>query len=374
MDGVLRKRSLDYSLLLLVSGLLLIGLVMVYSASHRLAYSVYDTPSYYLSRQGIWLLIGLAAMYLMIRFDYRVWRRLAIPLMGGVLALLVLVLVFGELQGGARRWLLHRSVQPSEVCKLGVVIYVAAWLASKGDRIRRATYGIIPFGMLIGLIAGLILLEPDFSTALLVSVTCVSMFFAAGAKIGQLLIAGLFGGAVGALLITSSQYRWLRVVSWFSNPFADVWGLDYQAARSVHALWAGGIWGRGLGNSEGAVGLHLVAHTDAVFAIVGEELGFLGAILVIALFGAVAYRGFRIAARAPDAFGLVLGVGITTWLMVQAAIHIGVVSQTVPATGITLPFFSYGGSSLVTCLVGVGLLLSISRAPEDLADLNPLAA
>jgi cell division protein FtsW len=259
-------------------------------------------------------------------------------------------------------------VQPSEVCKLGVVIYVAAWLASKGDRIRRATYGIIPFGMLIGLIAGLILLEPDFSTAILVTVTCVAMFFAAGAKIGQLLIAGLFGGAVGALLIASSPYRLSRFIAWAMHPFADVWDRDYQAARSVHALWSGGIWGRGLGKSEDAVGLRLVAHTDALFAIVGEELGFLGAVLIIVLFAAVAYRGFRIASHAPDAFGLVLGVGITCWLMTQAAIHIGVVSRSLPATGITLPFFSYGGSSLVSCLVGIGLLLSISRAPEDPAD------
>ena len=363
MQRILRRRGLDYSLLLIVGGLLLIGLVMVYSASHRLAYSVYGNPGYYLTRQGIWLALGLLAMYVMMRLDYRVWRRLSIPLMGVVLLLLILVLVFGELQGGSRRWLFHRSVQPSEVCKIGVIVYVAAWLASKGDRIRRATYGIIPFGMLIGFIAGLILLEPDFSTAVLVTVTSMAMFFAAGAQIGQLLIAGLFGGAAGALLITSSQYRWGRLISWWRNPFADIWGSDYQAARSIHAIWSGGLWGQGLGKSQDAVGLRLVAHTDAIFAIIGEELGFIGVLLIMVLFGALAYRGFRIASQSPDAFGLILGVGIAVWLMVQAAIHIGVVSQTIPATGITLPFVSYGGSSLVTSLAGIGLLLSISRAP-----------
>jgi len=153
-------------------------------------------------------------------------------------------------------------------------------------------------------------------------------------------------------------------VSWWRNPFQDIWGSDYQAARSIHALWSGGIWGRGLGNSEDAIGLRLVAHTDAIFAIIGEELGFVGALLIIVLFGALAYRGYRVASQAPDSFGLILGVGITTWVIIQAAIHVGVVSQTIPATGITLPLISYGGSSLVTALAGVGLLLSVSRSSE----------
>jgi len=341
----------------------LIGLVMVYSTSHRLAYNTYRNPSYYLTRQGIWLVIGLSAMYITMRLDYRIWRRLSVPLMGLVLLLLILVLVFGEVQHGSRRWLFYRSVQPSEICKIGVIIYVATWLASKGDRIRRATYGIIPFGILIGSIVGLILLEPDFSTAILVAVTALAMFFTAGAQIWQLLIAGLFGGAAGTLLVTGSQYRWLRLISWWKSPFDDIRGSDYQAARSIYALWSGGFWGRGLGKSEGAAGLPLIAHTDAISAIIGEELGFVGLLIIIGLFGVLAYRGFRIASQAPDAFGLILSVGITTWLMAQAAIHIGVVSQIMPATGVTLPFISYGGSSLVTSLIGIGLLLSISRAP-----------
>jgi len=364
----LNLRGIDYPLLLTVAVLLVIGLVMVYSASFGVQMATEGRPTtQYLVRQAEWAAIGAVALVAMALIDYRTWRRFSIPIMAGALGILVVLLFVrggGDLeaeQPTAQRWLLGNSVQPSEMVKLAVVIYIADWLASKGEKIRQLTYGMVPFAILLGIITGLIILQPNFSTAFLIVCTAVAMFFVAGADIRQLLIGGLVGGASLAALVRTSAYRWNRVVTFIENPLRDPLGRGFQTVRAIYALQAGGPLGVGLGHSVQKMGALYAPHTDAIFAIIGEELGLLGALGIIALYGALAYRGLRIALRCNDPFGTLVATGVTSWLILQAMLHIAVVTATVPFTGITLPFVSFGGSSLVASMAAIGLLLSVSR-------------
>jgi cell division protein FtsW len=359
------QQGSDYLLILIVIALLLIGLMMVYSSSFPLAYSLYEDSTYFLIRQGVWAAMGLVIMALLMRFEYHKWQKLSIVLMLVTLLLLVAVLVFGEEVNGSKQYLLGASIQPSEVCKLTMVLYIAHWLSSKGQKLRQGTYGLIPFAILIGTIAGLILLEPDFGTAILVVLTAGSMFFIAGADLIQLVISSIVGSSTLLLLIANSEYAWDRVVTFLEDPFNLGLAQDtYQIIRTLVALGTGGISGIGLGSSPQKAFLP-AAHTDAIFAVLGQELGLLGCLAVVGLFAALAYRGFKIALRAGDSFGFILASGITISLVFQALINIGVVTATVPFTGLPLPFISYGGSSLVMSMMGVGILLSISRSRGD---------
>ncbi len=366
----LSLRGIDYPLLLTVAVLLVIGLVMVYSASFASQMAEEGKPTTrFLVRQAEWAAIGSAALAVMALIDYRTWRHYSVPIMVGALLILVaLLFVHGNEAGGeevsAQRWLLGNSVQPSEMVKLAVVIYIADWLASKGEKIRQLTYGMVPFAILLGVITGLIVLQPNFSTAMLIVGTAVAMFFVAGADVRQLLIGGLVGGASLGVLVRSSGYAWERVVTFIENPLRDPLGSGYQTAQAIYALQAGGPLGVGLGNSVQKMGYLYAPHTDAIFAIIGEELGLVGAVVILGLYATLAYRGLRIALHSGDPFGTLLATGVTSWLIIQAFLHIGVVTATVPFTGITLPFVSFGGSSLVASMAAVGLLLSVSRGAQ----------
>ena len=350
----------DYLLIIVMVALLIVGLMMVYSATFALGYQLYGQPAYFFIRQALWMGLGLIAMIITARIEYHTWRTWSIPIMAGALLLLGLVLAVGSDRFGGQRWLLKGSVQPSELAKLAVIIYIADWLSSKGPRIRRVTYGLIPFAILLGFVTGLIMLQPDFSTAVLIAATAVGMFFIAGGDLWQMIASGILGGTTFALLITRSEYRMARITS-FLNPLGDHLGSNYQIRQILIALGSGGITGLGLGASRQKFGYIPASHTDGIFAILGEELGLVGCLVVIALFAFLAYRGFRVAMVAPDAFGTVLAGGITCSLIVQALINIAVVTATAPFTGIPLPFISFGGSSLVISMTGVGLLLAISR-------------
>jgi cell division protein FtsW len=350
----------DYLLIIVMVALLIVGLMMVYSATFALGYQLYGQPAYFFIRQALWMGLGLIAMIITARIEYHTWRTWSIPIMAGALLLLGLVLAVGSDRFGGQRWLLKGSVQPSELAKLAVIIYIADWLSSKGPRIRRVTYGLIPFAILLGFVTGLIMLQPDFSTAVLIATTAVGMFFIAGGDLWQMIASGILGGTTFALLITRSEYRMARITS-FLNPLGDHLGSNYQIRQILIALGSGGITGLGLGASRQKFGYIPASHTDGIFAILGEELGLVGCLVVIALFAFLAYRGFRVAMVAPDAFGTVLAGGITCSLIVQALINIAVVTATAPFTGIPLPFISFGGSSLVISMTGVGLLLAISR-------------
>jgi cell division protein FtsW len=352
-------KRIDYPLIIILASLLLIGLLMIYSSSFDFGYRVFGQPTYFFGRQIIWALLGTAGMTVMMSIDYHTWRRFSVPLMGGTLLLLILLLIVGQERFGAVRSLFGGSVQPSELCKLIIIIYVADWLSSKGERIRIVTYGLIPFAILIGVVASLIVMQPDFSTAILIVVTAIAMFFIAGADIVQLGIGLIFGGATFGFLISRSEHALARVKVYLGSlGGADV---GYHVQQNLDALRAGGITGTGLGEGVYKLGILPLAHNDSIFAVLGEELGLIGSLLVVGLFVALAYRGLQIALEAPDDFGTVLAAGLTCWLIFQALINVAVTTNTLPFTGIPLPFISYGGSSLAVSMTGVGLLLGISR-------------
>jgi cell division protein FtsW len=350
-------------MLVLVVGLVGFGLVMLFSASYAFAYWAKGNPLYFFQRQLVWVGLGSVALLILLNVDYRIWNELALPILGLTVVALFLVLVAGSDRFGARRQLLGGgSIQPSEVAKLTFTIYVAAWLSSKGERLRRVNYGVVPFAVLLGLVIGLLLLQPDIDTSLIITVTAVAMFFVAGADLIQMGLIGLLSGLTfgGAILVFDYAQKRFRVF-WevITNPFQ---AQDFHVQQVVAALMAGGIQGRGLTEGEYKLppGLPTV-HSDSIFAVVGEELGLVGTLLVLSLFLLFAYRGVRIALRAPDAFGTLLAFGITTWLALQALINIAMITATIPIAGLVLPFFSYGGSSMVANLAAIGILLNISR-------------
>lgn len=351
----------DYLLVVVIAALLLVGLMMIYSATFALGYQVHGQPTYYLMRQSLWAAIGILAMIIIARIEYHTWRLFSIPIMAGTVLLLGMVLLVGDERFGGQRWLINGSIQPSELSKLAIIIYIADWLSSKGEQIRKVSYGLVPFAILLGFITGLIVLQRDLGTAILIGVTALAMFFIAGGQMWQILLSGILGGGTLFFLITQSSYRMARITAFLDPLGTDPTGTGYQIRQILIALGSGGITGLGLGASRQKFGYIPASHTDGIFAILGEELGFIGAVIVIGLFATLAYRGFRIALESPDAFGRVLAAGITCSLVFQAIVNIGVVTATLPFTGIPLPFISFGGSSLVISLASAGFLLSISR-------------
>jgi cell division protein FtsW len=363
-QSVTRIRSaharLDYALILAVAALVIVGLMMTYSATFDWSYQEHGDSFFIASRQFIWVGLGVVVMIALALIPYDRLQQAAVPIMGVTLVLLVSVLIVGEEVFGARRSFLGGSIQPGELAKLTMIIYVATWLASKGDQIRDVTYGLVPFAVLIGIVAGLIVAQPDVSTSILIVLTALAMFFFAGADILQLAVGGGVSVVTFLILINQFPHAQKRLKEWL-----DVWGdptrVSYHIRQALIALGSGGPFGVGLGESRQKLGYLPTPHTDSIFAVLGEEMGFLGCLFVIGLFVVLAYRGFKIAREAPDAFAALLACGVTCWLVFQALVNIAVVTGLVPFTGVALPFISCGGSSMVVSLAGVGLLLSISR-------------
>ncbi len=353
------RREPDYLLALTVVALSLLGLLMVYSTTCDWSYLASGDPFRQVERQVLWLALGVGVALLLVRTDYALLRRFAVPLLGGTLAVLLVLLIVGDWVWGARRSFLNGSVQPGELAKLTTVVYAAAWISSKGDQIRDVTYGLIPFSIWVGVIAGLVVLQPDMSAAAALVAAGFAVFFLAGAHIGQLFVAATVGGGAFCGLIALYPYAHRRVAEFIAG-LQDPSRLPYQPRQALYALANGGWFGTGLGNGREKFYLPM-AHNDTIFAVVGEELGLLGCLLVIGLFILLAWRGFRIALRAQDRFGSLLACGLTCLLIFQALLHLGPVTSLVPFTGTTLPFISAGGSSLVVSLAAVGLLLSVSR-------------
>lgn len=359
--------SIDPWLLIIVLALLCFGLIMVYSASSFVSAQMYGDASYFFEKQLLWTIIGIPVMLITMRIDYRVWRRFSLIGMVIVLPLLILVLThFGSSAYGASRWLgvgSFFSFQPSELAKLVLALYIADWLARKGRQVGTFLYGLAPFIIMIGIILGLVLLENDMGTTIIIAGFAVAMFFTAGANIAQFLLAMACGGVV---LLTQAfkPYRYARLVG-FMNPFAHITNLNLQLYQSLLAFGSGGLFGVGLGDSRQKTGWLPFPYTDSIFAIIGEELGYIGCALVIMLFVFLAFRGFRLARRTQDVYGALLATGITTWLVLQAMINIGASTGSIPYTGVPLPFISFGGSSLVISMAAVGVLLNISRYIQE---------
>jgi cell division protein FtsW len=350
----------DTPLLAAVGALLVIGLMMIYSGSFDLAYQEKGDAAFYVGRQLVFMIVGLGVTFLLARSDYAIWRRWSVTLMGGVLALLVLVLIGGSDLYGAQRSFFNGSIQPSELAKLVLIIYIADWLASKGDKIQTTNYGLLPFAVIVGLITGLILMQPDYGTAVLIVLTAVAMFFMAGADLKQLLTASLIGGATILILMLVTDHTRIRLFQFMAG-MQDPTAVSDQMKQVTLALKTGGLSGVGLGNGILKIGYLPLAHSDSIFALIALELGLVGVLALLCLYGVVAYRGYRIAMHAADTYGRLLAFGATTLIVLQALINIGAMTGTLPLTGIPLPFVSHGGSSLITMMAAIGVLISVSR-------------
>ena len=358
----------DWGLLTIVISLLALGLIMVFSSSYAQALTGYNDPFYFVFRQVMWAATGLVALVFAARIRYTLWERWSIILMGAALLALILVLTFGVERFGSSRTFWGGSIQPSEPAKIIIIIYISTWLASKGVRIRDVRVGLVPFSVLMGFITVLIVFQPDISSALLIMTTALILFFIAGADLKQLVLVGIGTAMTFWLVITNSTYASARIDKYLESIWNPMESAEWQVRHSVEAFARGGPVGVGVGNSLGKLPGYLpLSWSDNIFAIIGEEMGLLGTLLVIMLFALLAYRGLRTALRAPDNFGMLLATGITSLLILQALLNAAVVVAAAPPTGVTLPFISYGGSSLVTTLGAVGILLSISRYSRDVS-------
>jgi cell division protein FtsW len=344
--------------------LVLVGLMTVYSASSFLAQKQGLPDHYYLRQQASKALVGLLVLYVLARLDYRIYRRLAWPLLGmTLLALLLLVLPGTEAiappRNGARRWLdVGVQVQPSELAKLAMVIWAAALAVRKGERLRNLRWGLAAFGVVYLPVAFLIMLEPDLSAAALIGLLCAIVLFAAGARIGHFILLALIALPLFWEWIQAASYRMARLVT-FLDAGSDPSGVGYQLRQSLIAVGSGGIFGVGYGESAQKYFFLPEPHNDFAFAIIAEEWGIVGVATVVLSVMALGVLGLRIARRAPDVFGFLLAVGLTALIVVSALMHMGVSLGLLPATGVTFPFISYGGSSLVVSLTAVGILLNV---------------
>ena len=363
--GAIRRHGPDTVIVVAILALTALGLLVVYSTSAMDGYLAPDGDTFAtLGPQLLWAAIGLVGMLVAMRVDYRWLRMVSVPLLVAAVVLLVLIQVpaLQRTVGGSSQWLKLPglpAVQPSEFAKLALVVYLAHWMARRGTAVGGVASGFVPFVIIVAPFVLLVFKSPDIGSAGVLGATAVVMFFLAGAN--PVLLAGLCAAAVAGAAIVLRDYQAARLQS-FMDPFQDAMGNGYQAAQGLLALGIGGLFGAGLGERAEAGGIVLPnAHNDYIFAAIGQEFGFVGAVAVIGLFCLLAYRGFRVAMAAPDTFGGLLAAGITAWLCLQAFVNIGVVVTLLPVTGLTLPFVSAGGSSLIVSLVAAGILLSVSR-------------
>ena len=354
----------DTVLFSVVAVLVGIGLVMIFSASSATAFATYHDATYVLKRQFMWLIVGLIAAYGAYRVDYHKLKPLApVFLLLSILSLVaVLVPHVGVYVNGARRWVGAGplSFQPSEFAKLALVLYFSAMLSTRGERITSLVRGLFPLCIPLAIMVVLILKEPDMGTASLLAMVGFTLFFAAGARIEHLLLIFTSTAPIVALTVLASPYKRARILA-FLDPWKDPQNTGFHIVQSLLALGSGGIVGVGLGASRAKFFYLPEQYTDFIFAVLGEELGLIGAAGVVLLFLVFAYRATRIAIAAPDRFGFFLATGCTALIVIQAFINIGVVTSSWPVTGVPLPFVSFGGSSLIVSLVAAALIISVGR-------------
>ncbi|RJG26080.1 stage V sporulation protein E [Paenibacillus thiaminolyticus] len=354
----------DLWLIVSILSLLAIGIVMVYSAGAIIAFHDYGDSYYFVKRQLLFAVLGLAAMFVTMNTDYRIWSRYAKVGLLICFGLLIIVLIpgIGDVRGGARSWLGIGSfgIQPSEFMKLGMIIFLAKTLSDEQTRIERFMTGLLPPLGVMAAAFGLIMLQPDLGTGTVMMGASLLLIFTGGAQIKHLASLALVGVAGFVGLILAAPYRLQRITA-FLDPWQDPLGAGYQAIQSLYAIGPGGLVGLGLGASRQKYNYVPEPQTDFIFSILAEELGFIGGVTVLMLFLILVWRGMRAAMMAPDTFGSLLAVGIVGIVAVQVLINIGVVIGLMPVTGITLPLISYGGSSLTLMLTSLGILLNISR-------------
>ena len=357
--------SPDWFLVGAVLALTFVGLVFMYSSSFAISLELYGETEFFAKRQLIGAAIGGVAFVVCSLVDYRAWRRLSPLIILAAVILLVAVLLpgIGYSQSGARRWIQLGglpALQPSEFAKLAIAIYVAAWLASKGDDIKRIPLGLLPFAMIIGFVGFLLMAEPDLGTFVAIASMGVVMFFLAGASMGHMAVLAAGGVTVLLGIVFIIGYGMERIRAFLSaEEMAQEGG--FQILNLVNTLGSGGLTGVGIGASRQKFFYVPSAHTDGVFAIIGEETGILGAMIVLSLFGLLVWRGIRAGMHASDRFGMLLAFGIISWFALQTFFNIAGITRTIVLTGIPLPFISFGSSALIATLAASGVLVSISR-------------
>jgi len=351
-------------MLLVVIALLVFGLIMLYSASFDFSFNEYGSPTYMFNRQVKWLGLGILAAFLLSLFDYHQWRRMVLPAMFGTIGLLITVLIVNEIRLGASRTLINGSYQPSEIAKLMAVIYIAVWLYSKRQFLHDVTIGLLPLGVILGIIGGLIYSQPDLSAAATVLILGGLLFFLAGAEIRQIVLLLILAFIMGWVVVQFSVTGQDRVSSFLAG-LQDPTNASYHVQRSFEAVIKGGIFGVGLGQADTKLTGLPFAPTDSIFAVVAEELGLFGSVVLMALYAGLVWRGLVIARRAPDMLGTLLASGMTFWIGIEALINMSVMVGLMPFAGNALPFISAGGSNLVSTLCAIGIMLNISRQSSE---------
>lgn len=362
-------RGLDVPLVLTVTALVVFGLIMLYSASFDFSFNEYGSSTYMFNRQLRWLALGAAAAFVLSLFDYHHWRRVVVLAMLGTIGLLVSVLFINEIRLGASRTLFQGSYQPSELAKLVAVIYLSVWLYAKRESLHYVSFGLLPLAVILGIIGGLIYLQPDISAAGTVLILGGLLFFLAGADVKQIILLLIAAVVVGWIIVQVSATGRDRVDSFVAG-LQDPTNASYHVRRSFEAIIKGGILGVGLGQADTKLTGLPFAPTDSIFAVVAEELGVFGSVLLMTLYAALIWRGLVIARRAPDMLGTLLASGMIIWVALEALINMTVMVGLMPFAGNALPFISAGGSNLVSTLCAIGIVLNVSRQSGESARLE----
>ena len=360
-----KTNTVDITFLFIILILVSLGLVMLFSASYANAYYRNGDSFHYIKDQAIFAIIGLCAMFIISKIDYRILHKLAYIILGISVVLLIIVLFMKPLNN-ARRWIILPGLgtfQPSEIAKFSVIVVFSHWISTHYSKMKTFKYGVLPFAGVIAVIGGLMVMQPHLSGTVLILLIGLTLMWVGGTNKKWFAFGGVAIVAVLLFVVFFTDmisYATHRLEYWI-DPFSDALGKGYQTIQSLLAIGSGGFLGLGLGNSRQKYLYLPEPQNDFIFAIIAEELGFVGAVIIILLFIALLIRGFEIAMRARDKFGSLLAVGLTVQVAYQALLNIAVVSNTIPNTGISLPFFSYGGTSLILLLAQMGVVLSISR-------------
>ncbi|MBM3152044.1 MAG: stage V sporulation protein E [Chloroflexi bacterium] len=356
----------DVPLLLAVIALAVLGLLMVYSASWDFSMQLYEDPAYMFKKQVLWMMLGALLAFILTRFDYHLWKKYAVYLMGLTALLLVAVLINNEVRLGAVRTFFGGSVQPSELAKLVTVLYLSVWLYSKREQLHDIQLGLIPLAVILGMIGGLIYIQPDLSATATIFLLGGLLFFLAGGDLRQIVLFMIVALAAGWVVVQFSDTGQARLISFIAG-LKDPVQAEYQVRRSLEAIINGGFFGVGIGRSVTKLTGLPFPPTDSIFAVLAEELGLLGALGLIGLYGILLWRGLRISDQAPDQLGRMLAAGCTFWIAMEALINMGVLVGLLPFAGNALPFISAGGSNLLSTFAAIGILFNISRQAGAMA-------
>jgi len=360
-----KPTNIDLPLLVVAIALTVFGLLMLFSASTDFSLFVYDNPYYMFNKQVLWMIVGTGIAFILARMDYHLWQKYALPLMGVTIVLLVGVLVNNQARFGAVRSLLGGSVQPSELAKLAIVVYLSVWLYSKRMYLQNIELGLFPLAVILGALGGLIYLEPDLSATFTIFILGGLLFFLAGGDLRQIVLFMIIALLAGALVVQLSSTGRNRLSSYITGLKDPLQSTD-QVRLSLGAIIRGGWFGVGIGRGSGKWTGLPVAPTDSIFAVVVEELGLLGALTLVCFYGLLLWRGLKIAAKAPDSLGALLAAGLTFWITIEAFINMSVMVGLLPFAGNALPFISAGGSNLISTLAAIGILLNISRQTSEI--------